>query len=117
MNTILKHTKQSGGSLVTGFRKRNQFECCAISRNYLCIDEAATGSLTTMRCQEITMVTMRRQEITTGSVLGWGSCGLYEQFEEVLCDIKKLLEELSDVKKLLWDAKKLIMWDDSILSW
>ena len=63
------------------------------------------------------MVTMQVQEITMESVLGWGSCGLYEQFEEVLCDIKKLLEELSDVKKLLWDAKKLIMWDDSILSW
>ena len=57
-----------------------------------------------MRCLEITMVTMRGQEITMGSVLGWGSYGLYEQSDEVLCDVKKLLWELCDVKKLLWDV-------------
>ena len=57
-----------------------------------------------MRCLEITMVTMRGQEITMGSVLGWGSYGLYEQSDEVLCDVKKLLWEPCDVKKLLWDV-------------
>ena len=71
----------------------------------------------TMRCQEITMGTMRCQEITMGLVLGRGFCGLYEQFDEVLCDVKKLLWELCDVKKLLWDVKKLFICDDSIQGW